>query len=242
MYRLLWHSPSVDALDPGSVTAYHTLIGHAAQLNLRPIGTSTVWIFPPAAGAPLVPPDPLAERIEVPQRLVACVPGLDTAEYARLRGLRARMWTAYVREFTELDTWIVGVEEGYDFYACDGRQLPLEVAIPFIADTLRDLKQAIETERPEATVIGHFLGVSGIPLIIDGRVVQPREVLERLLAEIEARGHSTSDYFDELATVLDPNLLNERDSDAPPAPGPPGSDAQDTTSTPARRRSRIRSV
>jgi hypothetical protein len=228
VYRLLWHSLSVDALDPGAVAAYHTLIGHAAQLDLRPIGTSTVWIFPPAAGAPLVPPDPLAEGIQVPERLVACVPGLDTAEYVRLRGLRARMWTAYVHEFTEINTWIVGIEEGYDFYACDGRQLPLEVAIPFIADTLRDLKQVTEAERPEATVIAHFLGVSGIPLIIDGRVVQPREVLERLLAEIEGRGHSTSDYFDELATVLDPNLLNDRHSDAPPPPGPPASDTPPT--------------
>lgn len=91
----------------------------------------------------MVPPESLAEGIAFPQRLVAYLPGLDTAQYARLRGLRARMWTAYVREFTEINTWIVGVEEGYDFYACDSLQLPLEVAIPFIDDTLWDLKQAI---------------------------------------------------------------------------------------------------
>lgn len=233
VYRLQWHSPSVDGLDPEAVTAYHTLIGHAAQLNLRPLGTSTIWTFPPVAEAPVVPPDPLADGDEVPPRQIACVPGRETEEYARLRGLRALMWKAYVREFAEIATWIVGVEERYDFYSCDGRQLPLEVVIPFIADTLRDLKQVIEADRPEATVIAHFLGVTGIPLVIDGRAVQPREVLERLLAEIEGRGDSPSDYFDELATVLDPNLLNDRHSDLPPSPDPLGSGGDETPGTPA---------
>lgn len=82
-------------------------------------------------------------------------------------------------------------------------------------------------------MIAHFLSVSDIPLIIDSRVVQPREFLERLLAEIEGREHSTSDYFDEPATVLDPNLLNDRGSDAPPSPGPPASDAHEMPPTPA---------
>lgn len=194
-YRLLWNAKAVDELDSSTVAAYRSLIEHAARLDLNVIATSTTWIFPPVAESALVPPDPYAERLEVPERRIACVPGLDTAEYVRLRGLRSRMWTSYVREFQEINSWIVGFEPGFDFYACDGRQLSPDAVIRFAADALEDLKRSIAAENPGATVFGHFLGVSGIPLRIDGQLVQPKEIVQKLLDEIERRGRRTSDYF-----------------------------------------------
>jgi hypothetical protein len=215
VYRLLWNGKAIDALDPTAVAAYHSLIAHAADLNLGIIGTSTTWIFPPGAQPTLVPPDPDAESLEVPERRIACVPGLDTEEYVRLRGLRARMWATYVREFSEVDTWIIGFEPDFPFYACDGRQLSLDQVVRFAADALGDLKGSISAENAGATVIGHFLGVSGIPLRVNGQLVQPKQIVEGLADEIRRRGHQTSDYFDQLASALDPTLLDDRYPELP---------------------------
>jgi len=215
VYDLLWDSETSWVLNPQGVKEYQTLVEKAVSLDLRILGSSTTWVFPPSAEAPLKPESKFAEFLEVPERRVACVPPFESKEYRRLVGLRNRMWESLARQFPEIDQWMVGFEPGFELYECDGAALSLDRTVRYAVDTLAELKRTLAAVDSDDTVVAHFLGESDVPIVLDDRVVQPAEILKRLREEIDRRGWSASDCFDQSVGELDPSLLADRFPEEP---------------------------
>jgi hypothetical protein len=212
-HRLYRQSENINSFNETSVQDYQSLLDTAERLGLTPIGTATTWVFPAFSNAPLIPADenPLFDLI--PEARINCIPELEGGEYARFAEVRNQMWNALAQEFTSVRFWFVGYEPGFEFFSCSGEQLELEVLFEYVVDTLRDLNAAIKSNIPDATVVAHFLGRTGVPIHVRHQMVQPQTILDHIAQEIDRRGEPNSEYYDMLAVFLEPSLLFERFSD-----------------------------
>ncbi len=120
------------------------------------------------------------------------------------------MYRTLVKEFPQLEYWVLGYEPNFEFYDCEGKRLGLEELIVFFADTLEECTTVIKSVAPETTVIAGFLGGSGSPITVDNKLIQPRTIVALVEAEISQRGGRQSDYFDEWITSLDATLYEDR--------------------------------
>jgi hypothetical protein len=209
VHHLFWDQDQRGEISKVEAERYHKLIDAGLQLGLDIYGSSTMWILPPYSKAKLTPPqiDP-AENIQ--EALIPCVPKIGSEEYKRLSEERNAIWATLAHEFEEVRTWIVGIEPMYLLYNCQGQELGLEELIPFFADTSKGVKKAVKSENSKAVVIANFLGWNSTPIFIHGKLTQPNRILDEFLSEIAGRGDVSGDYFDQLATVLDPLLLLDR--------------------------------
>lgn len=210
VFEVFWDSPHAGIMDAPATSKHHSQVEEAQKAGLTPIATSTAWVFPPFAGAPQVPLTKVILFTDVPEARINCVPPRETAEYQRLVGIRNALWGTLAREFPELDLWVVGYEPNFLFYDCDGRELEFQSLLAFFADTLEGANKAIKSQNPDAIVVAHFLGRSTSPIFVRGQLIQPREIIDGVLLEIARRKDVQSEYFDEWAFTLDPELTLDR--------------------------------
>jgi hypothetical protein len=90
------------------------------------------------------------------------------------------------------------------------RELALTDLIRFFTDTLNGINHAIKSQTPGAVIIAHFLGRTGIPIFVRGQLVQPRQLVDGIQAEIRLRGDTPGKYYDAWITTLDSELLRDR--------------------------------
>jgi len=217
VHRLFGHDLDPLEINASAAAEYHTLIEDIDARGRIAVGTMPSWVFPPLVNPPHLPtpPPPFSD---VQRR--SCIPfGADT-EYQRLSATRNEMFSALASEFPEVDYWIIGLEPRMFFISCEGERLTTKRLVRFAADTLKGATEGIRLANPEATVIAHFLGQSGIPITARGRDnVQPAELLVRINLRILRRGERFSDYYDFWSIALDPTLIfNRVYNEKPPLP------------------------
>ena len=172
-------------------------------------GTLPTWAFPLFSQAALEPnygPHRDITGIDVPVALAQCIPSLKSSEYRRLIGIRNRVWAAIVREFPEINYWVVGPEpvlytKGLHspLVDCQGRNLKGIYLIEFIVDTLEELHPAITQANPCAKVIASF---SYVPFDDDPDIDVPRLIQ----VEIQRRGNDPMQYYDLFAGQTAPSF------------------------------------
>ena len=205
LYR---ESETPEELDPSAVSRMRDQI-REVDPRVTQLGTLPSWAFPLLAHAALEPnfsPHRDITGVDVPESLSQCIPSLKIPEYRRLIGIRNRVWAAIVREFPEINHWIVGPEPIYyrkGLYSplvdCKGRSLRGFDVIEFIVDTLEELHPAIKQANPCAEVIAHF---SYVPFDED-----PDIDLRRLIqVEIQRRGNDPTEYYDLFAEQAAPQF------------------------------------
>lgn len=197
------------SLDQNAKEEYEAQIAAVLEAGLIPLGAITSWVFPDWVEPPRVPAVSIPLLPGIRRVRLACVPQGDKVEYARLRQSRAELVSTLAREFPQLDTWLVGNEPGFPYFDCEGQPLEPHAVIPFIVDTLSDVASSVRGRHPEARIVAHFLGRTISPLVIAGSQVQPKELITRVNAEIDARG-SRDQYYDVWVTSIDPSLAEDR--------------------------------
>jgi len=208
-YRL-WGSDGVNSPNTNALDDYREVLQAAQDLGMTPIGTSTTWVFPDFADAPLVPSTLPPNHAGLEEARIACIPDLGGLEYQRLSNVRNEMWATLAQEFSDVESWFVGYEPGLEFYDCSGEQIQGEDLFTYIVDTLEGVSAAIKSTNPSAKSIAHFLGRSGMPVHVRDELVQPQDIINRIRTEISARGKSQAGIIDDYAFTLEPNLLAER--------------------------------
>ena len=177
------------------------------------IGTMPLWVFPISAAAALEPEfgaHPSITGSLVPEARLPCIPSIGSSEYQRLMGIRDQVYGEIVREFSQINHWLVGPETSLRFVDCEGNDLGIGDMVTFFVDTLEGLYPIIKREKSNATVIAHFLGDPWIPIVIHGQLVQPREIRRRIRQEIRQRAAAASNFYDVLVENLDPALVRNR--------------------------------
>ena len=205
LYR---ESETPEELNPSAVSRMRDQI-REVDPRITQLGTVPSWAFPLFAHAALEPnfsPHRDITGVDVPEALSQCIPSLKSPEYRRLIGIRNRVWAAIVREFPEINHWIVGPEPIYytkGLYSalvdCKGRNLRSFDLIEFIVDTLEELHPAIKQANPCAKVIAYF---SYVPFDDDPEIDLPRLIQ----VEIQHRGNDPKEYYDLLAEQVAPQF------------------------------------
>ncbi len=205
LYR---ESKTPEQLNPAAVSRMRDQI-REIDPRVTQLGTLPTWVFPLFAHAALEPNfDPHRDitGVDTPEALVQCIPSLKSPEYRRLIGIRNRVWAAIVREFPEINNWLVGVEEGLDrkgvhspLVDCQGRYLTDTDLIEFIVDTLEELYPTIKQGNRCAKVIAFF---TNGPLDIEPYIDIPRLIQ----VEIQRRGNDPMEYYDLFADQLAPQF------------------------------------
>ncbi len=205
LYR---ESETPEELNPSAVSRMRDQI-REVDPGVTQLGTLPSWVFPLFAHAALEPdfgPHRDITGRDVPVALAQCIPSLKSPEYRRLIGIRNRVWATIIREFPEINHWIVGPEPIYyrkGLYSplvdCKGRNLRGFDVIEFIVDTLEELHPAINQANPCAKVIAHF---SYVPFDEDPDIDLPRLIQ----VEIQRRGNDPKEYYDLLAEQAAPQF------------------------------------
>jgi len=224
VYRFFWNSPDPETISEEAAREARSQIAAAVDQKRSIMGNTTVWVFPPFANAPTVPPPtpiPLEYSKRVPKQFV---PPFDSPEYQRLSDVRNRMLATLVRSFPEVQYWVIGYEDSLEFfYEPDGAKLRTERLVRFAVDALEASYQVIKHENPSAIVVGHFLGSPTSPIKIADEIIQPADLFAMLSAEMASRGKPSSVFYDLWITFFDPTLLLARDEEQPVRFDPNGS-------------------
>lgn len=209
VHNVFLDSRDVKSINEDAAKSYRNSILEAKIAGLIPVGNTTSWVFPSFVEVPKVPifHNPSPNTVLVRQ---ACIPELLGPEYSSLAEIRNQLYGTLAREFPEVSTWVVGLEAEFDFRDCNGEQLELEEMVRFIVDTLVGTTRAIKEETPGATVIGHFLGNPHIPIVIQGRLIQPSTFAQLIDAELGQRLTNQSNIPDLWISDLAPQLLVDR--------------------------------
>ena len=211
VFRLFREAASPERTsNPGAVEEVRQVVNAAYDLGVTPVAITTSWVFPRALNAPSLPVSNAAKKIGTRVATLNCIPPLGSDEYLRLSTLRNEMVRTLAKEFPEIRYWIVGFEPDFNFYDCTRRQLPFSDLITFFVDTLYGANMAIKTVAPQASVMGHFLGNVSTPIVLGGELVQPGQIIESVLLEINRRGGDLTDYFDSWTTSINPALTFDR--------------------------------
>ena len=177
VYRFFWNSPDPETISEEAAREARSQIAAAVDQKRSIMGNTTVWVFPPFANAPTVPPPtpiPLEYSKRVPKQFV---PPFDSPEYQRLSDVRNRMLATLVRSFPEVQYWVIGYEDSLEFfYEPDGAKLRTERLVRFAVDALEASYQVIKHENPSAIVVGHFLGSPTSPIKIADEIIQPADL------------------------------------------------------------------
>jgi hypothetical protein len=91
----------------------------------------------------------------------------------------------------------------------------LEDFVVFAVDTLAGATRAVRSGNPGARTIAHFLGTPAWPIRINGKQVQPAQVIGMIRQEIKRRGGRAEEHFDEFATLFEPALAFDRRPEPP---------------------------
>ena len=205
LYR---ESETAEELNPSAVSRMRDQI-REVDPSVTQLGTLPSWGFPLFAHAALEPnfsPHRDITGVDVPVALAQCIPSLKSPEYRRLIGIRNRVWATIVREFPEINHWIVGpepIQYTKGLYSplvnCQGRNLRGLDLIEFIVDTLEELHPAIKQANPCAKVVAHF---SYVPFDEDPDIDLPRMIQ----VEIQRRGNDPKEYYDLFAEQVAPQF------------------------------------